>query len=252
MIYKDGYKMSKSRGNVVSPDYICGKYGADTGRAFILFIGPPDQDAEWNDAGVEGVFRFLNRVWRFFDASLPGYDPDWRSRLDGAELNAPEREMRRMTHHTIERITNDIERFHFNTAVSALMEMTNALYEFGAAEKGEYRNAVASEAMENMALILAPFVPHVADELWEAMGKSGTTYEQNWPAFDPELTKAEMVEMVIQINGKVRDRLELPAEIDAGQVEELALASDRVQKLLEGRPPRKVIVVPGKLVNIVV
>ncbi|MHB0912370.1 MAG: leucine--tRNA ligase [Armatimonadota bacterium] len=248
MIYKDGFKMSKSRGNVVSPDYICGKYGADTGRMFILFIGPPDQDAEWSDQGIEGVFRFLNRVWRLFDANLGSYDPAWREGM-GADLSAAERKMRRKTHQTIQKVTFDIERFHFNTAVSALMEMLNEMYAFRESGGG---GAVLSEAMENLALILGAFVPHLADELWEQLGKSGSTYEAGWPAYDPGIAKAEEVTVVLQVNGKLRDKVQVPAETERAALEAMALANEKVVSFMEGKPVKKVIIVPGKLVNVVV
>ena len=255
MIYKDGFKMSKSRGNVVSPDYICGKYGADTGRMFILFIGPPDQDAEWNDQGVEGAFRFLNRVWRFFDANIGSYDPSWRDKLAGVDLNAAERDMRRKTHQTIHKVTDDIERFHFNTAVSALMEMLNEMVAFQSAisqQPSTINHSVLSEAMENLALLLGAFTPHLADELWEQLGKEGVTYQQTWPKYDPAIAKEETVTIVVQINGKVRDRMDVPADTDRSALEALALESEKIQGLLEGKPIKKVIAVPGKLVNIVV
>ncbi|MHB9125326.1 MAG: leucine--tRNA ligase [Armatimonadota bacterium] len=248
MIYKDGFKMSKSRGNVVSPDYICGKYGADTGRMFILFIGPPDQDAEWSDQGIEGVFRFLNRVWRLFDANLGSYDPAWREGM-GADLSAAERKMRRKTHQTIQKVTFDIERFHFNTAVSALMEMLNEMYAFRESGGG---GAVLSEAMENLALILGAFVPHLADELWEQLGKSGSTYEAGWPAYDPGIAKAEEVTVVLQVNGKLRVKVQVPAETERAALEAMALANEKVVSFMEGKPVKKVIIVPGKLVNVVV
>jgi leucyl-tRNA synthetase len=255
MIYKDGFKMSKSRGNVVSPDYISGKYGADTGRMFILFIGPPDQDAEWSDQGIEGIFRFLNRVWRFFEANLSNFDRDWAKSFAGADLTAAERKMRRMTHHTIQRITFDIERFHFNTAVSALMEMMNEMTDFrenGFSAKSKVSEAVMSEALENLALLLGAFVPHVADELWERLGKSGTTYQHSWPKFDPEIAKAEEVTIVLQVNGKLRDRIQVPAETSAKDIEAMALDHPKMRDFLSGKPVKKVIVVPGKLVNVVV
>ncbi len=267
MIYKDGFKMSKSRGNVVSPDYICGKYGADTGRMFILFIGPPDQDAEWSDQGVEGVFRYLNRVWRFFASNIGSYDPNWREALQGAELTPADRDLRRKTHQTIEKVTSDIQRFHFNTAVSALMEMLNTMCDYRTTDGRQQttgpevpglssvvsslRSAVLSESMEMLVLLLGPFVPHLADELWEQLGKSGTTYQQPWPAFEPSIAKAETVTIVVQINGKVRDRLDVPADTDPVELERLALASPRVQEFLDGRAPKKIVVVPGKLVSVV-
>ena len=255
MIYKDGFKMSKSRGNVVSPDYISERYGADTGRFFILFIGPPDQDAEWNDQGIEGVFRYLNRVWRFFDTNLSSYNPNWREVLESADLEAAERNMRRKTHQTIQKITSDIDRFHFNTAVSALMEMMNELSGFrdkGFSADSASSTAVLSEAMEILALILGPFVPHLADELWEQLGKTGTTYQSAWPEYDPEILKAEMVTIVLQVNGKVRDRMDVPAGTAQPEIESLALANERMKSAIDGKQIRKVIGVPGKLVNVVV
>ena len=271
MICKDGFKMSKSRGNVVSPVHIYGKYGADALRMFILFIGPADLDADWNDQGLEGVFRYLNRVWRFFNANIGSFNPDWRDALKGADLSVPERNMRRKTHQTIEKITSDIERFHFNTAVSALMEMLNAMHDYqsanhqpstpassgtpprsGAERHGAINHSVLSEAMENLVLLLGPFTPHLADELWEQLGKSGTTYQQSWPGFDPSIAKADTITIVVQINGKVRDRLEVPADTDPAEIERMALASERIHEFLAGQPPRKVVVVPGKLVSIVV
>ncbi|MHB0997697.1 MAG: leucine--tRNA ligase [Armatimonadota bacterium] len=255
MIYKDGFKMSKSRGNVVSPDFICGKYGADTGRMFILFIGPPDQDAEWNDQGIEGIFRYLNRVWRFFDSNLSSYNPKWQKAFEGADLSAPERNMRRKTHQTIQKITFDIDRFHFNTAVSALMEMMNDLTAFresGFSAGSKASAAVMSEAMEMLALILGPFVPHLADELWDRLGKSGTTYDQGWPSYDPEIAKADEVTVVLQVNGKVRERIQVPAETSKEELETIALQNEKMLEFIDGKPVKKVIIVPGKLVNIVV
>ncbi|MCL6518477.1 MAG: leucine--tRNA ligase [Armatimonadetes bacterium] len=255
MIYKDGFKMSKSRGNVVSPDYICSKYGADTGRMFILFIGPPDQDAEWSDQGIEGVFRYLNRVWRLFNANSANFDSSWREKLKGANLSVPERNMRRKTHQTIRKVTEDIERFHFNTSVSALMEMVNEMADYVDAigsNPSAVSLAVLSEAMENLVLLLSPFTPHLADELWERLGKSDTTYQQSWPEFDPEIAKVEQVTIVLQVNGKVRDRIEVPVDTDRAELERLALESERIKSFLDNKPVRKVIVVPGKLVNIVV
>ncbi|HUV06046.1 MAG TPA: leucine--tRNA ligase [Armatimonadota bacterium] len=275
MIYKDGFKMSKSRGNVVSADYVCAKYGADALRMFILFIGPPDQDAEWSDQGIEGVFRYLNRVWRFFTSNLGCYDPNWREALKGADLSKPERDLRRKTHQTIQRVTSDIERFHFNTAVSALMELVNEMVDFQTAEPhrrplpeaerggappsrvghgagGLGRSTVLSEAMENVILLLGPFAPHIADELWERLGKKATTYEQAWLEYAPAIAKAEEVTIVLQINGKVRDRIQVPVDTDRAELERLALESDRMKAFLDNKPIRKVIVVPGKLVNVVV
>jgi leucyl-tRNA synthetase len=254
MIYKDGFKMSKSRGNVVSPDYICGKYGADTARMFILFIGPPDQDAEWSDQGIEGVFRYLNRVWRFFDANLSSYDSNWRTLLGDAQLTATQRSLRRKTHQTVCKVTEDIERFHFNTAVSALMELQNEMADFVSSEdaKSNIGQAVLSEAMENLVLLLSPFVPHLADELWERLGKDRTTYEESWPSYDPRIAAVEEVTIVLQVNGKVRDKIQVPVNIDRGELERLALESEKVKSFIGDKPVQRIVVVPGKLVNIVV
>ncbi|MHB1191337.1 MAG: class I tRNA ligase family protein, partial [Armatimonadota bacterium] len=201
-----------------------------------------------SDQGIEGVFRFLNRVWRLFDANLGSYDPAWREGM-GADLSAAERKMRRKTHQTIQKVTFDIERFHFNTAVSALMEMLNEMYAFRESGGG---GAVLSEAMENLALILGAFVPHLADELWEQLGKSGSTYEAGWPAYDPGIAKAEEVTVVLQVNGKLRDKVQVPAETERAALEAMALANEKVVSFMEGKPVKKVIIVPGKLVNVVV
>ncbi|MGB9586850.1 MAG: leucine--tRNA ligase [Armatimonadota bacterium] len=255
MIYKDGFKMSKSRGNVVSPDYICGKYGADTARMFILFIGPPDQDAEWSDQGIEGVFRYLNRVWRFFDTHLAYYKQDWRTVLDDGSLDTAQRNLRRKTHQTIRKVTEDIERFHFNTAVSALMELQNQMADFVTSIEDmtvEANRAVLSESMESLVLLLSPFVPHLADELWERLGNSQTTYEEPWPKYDPDIAAAEEVTIVLQVNGKVRDKILVPIDTEAGELERLALESEKVKSFIGDKPVRKIITIPGKLVNIVV
>ncbi len=204
---------------------------------------------------MNGAFRFLNRVWRLVTDNVGVFDPDWRDALKGAELTAAERDMRRKTHQTIEKVTADIERFHFNTAVSALMEMLNAMHDLQSAinhQPSAINHSVLSEAIESLILLLGPITPHLADELWERLGKSGTTYEQTWPSFEPEIAQVEEITLILQINGKVRDRLQVPAGTDAKELERIAMESERVQSFLEGKPIRKVIVIPGKLVNIVV
>lgn len=255
MIYKDGYKMSKSRGNVVSPDFICSKYGADTGRMFILFIGPPDLDAEWSDQGIEGVYRFLNRVWRFFDANIKNYNGNWRSMLDNSNLTTDEKNIRRKTHQIIKKLTFDIERFHFNTAVSALMEMMNDMTAFrdNSFNAGKPESAaVLSEAMEMLSIILSPFAPHLADELWSLLGNKDFIYNNQWPSYDSEIAKDDEVTIVIQINGKVRERIQAPAGIDKDELKELALANEHIKTSINNAEIKKVIVIEGKLVNIVV
>ncbi len=261
MVYKDGAKMSKSKGNVVTPDEINERYGADTGRLFILFAGPPEQDIEWSDRGVEGCFRFLNRVWRMVIPHcerLKNCPPELVAKLREAELTEEQRRIRRRLHQTIVRVTRDIEeRWHFNTAISALMELVNELLPF--AERLERENAppdsldtaVLKEAVDNLLLMLSPFVPHLADELWERTGHEGFTYEQSWPQPDPEAVKEETTTIVLQVNGKVRDRMEVPVDISEEELKRLALERPRIKQFIEGKEVKRIIVVPKKLVNIV-
>ncbi len=248
-------KMSKSIGNVVPPETICARYGADTGRCYVLFVGPPEGEVEWQDDGVPGVHRFLNRAHRCFLGHLEQWLPDWRERLAG-ELDAGQRAVRRKLHQTIDKIGRDIERFSLNTAVAALMELVNEVAPFAEARLGdgatEADRAVYSEAAECFALILSPFAPHLSDELWAATGHQGTTYEADWPAHDPSVAKQEIITIVAQVNGKVRDRFEIDAEASEESVKALVMASERIQAQLGGKSVRKVVYVPGKLVNIVV
>ncbi|MFQ6133159.1 MAG: class I tRNA ligase family protein, partial [Armatimonadota bacterium] len=251
MLCKDGAKMSKSKGNVVPSDEICDKYGADTGRLFILFTGPPELDAEWSDQGVEGAHRFLGRIWRLLTGNGELWLPEWREAI-GAEQSEAAKGLRRKTHQTIKKITTDIEeRLHFNTAISAAMELVNDMYAYVAARDDGGPDAAYSEAVENLLVMLSPFAPHIADELWERLGKSGSLYEATWPAFDPEIAREEQIEVPVQVNGKLRDRLTVPADISDEELRELALASQRARAHTEGKEVRKVIVVPKKLVNIV-
>jgi leucyl-tRNA synthetase len=249
MIYKDGAKMSKSKGNVVGIDEMTDRYGADTARTFTLFIGPPDQDAEWSDAGVEGIFRFLGRLWRLFAAGGSIYRDGWRGELAGPLSPAAEG-LRRKTHQTIRKVTQDIERFHFNTAVSALMELVNVMGEAGD-WTAPAEQAAFSEALENLSLILAPLAPHLAEEFWQALGKTGSVCVAEWPAWDDAAAREVEVTIVVQVNGKVRDRLQVPADTPEAELRELARASERARAFYDGKTVRQVIVVPNKLVNIV-
>ncbi len=254
MIYKDGAKMSKSLGNIVTPEEINDRYGADTGRVFILFIGPPDQDAEWSDRGVEGVHRFLQRVWRAVNGWRDLYMADWREKMPPMEeLGEKQKALRRKTHQTIKKVTDDIEGMRLNTAVSAMMELVNELLPFAEAadEAAEADRAVYSEAAENLVLILSPFAPHICDELWSRLGHEGTCWEQAWPEHDEEIATEETITIVVQVNGKVRDRLQVPRDMDMDAVAEMALQSENVKRHIEGKQVRKVIKVPGKLINIV-
>jgi leucyl-tRNA synthetase len=246
-------RMSKSKGNVFTPDEIAERYGADSLRIYEMFVAPFEDDVQWKEDGINGAFRFVNRVWRWMMSALPAFDPDWRAHLP-SEMTPDERSVRRKLHQTIRKVGEDIESFRFNTAIAALMELVNELYAYGTsadASRGAAKRAVVSEAQENLVLLLAPFAPHLADEVWERLGKSGSTYHAVWPAFDPAIAAEDEITLVVQVNGKLRDRLTVPAGTPDELLKEKALASPKVAELLNGQPVRKVIVVPKKLVNIV-
>jgi leucyl-tRNA synthetase len=231
-------KMSKSKGNVVPIDAMVDTYGADTARTFILFVAPPELDAEWSDQGVEGSFRFLRRVWRLvMEEAAP------RKASDKGE-----RELRRKTHQTIKKVTEDIERFHFNTAVSACMELCNAL----TAHKETHGITTAfDDGVRTLLLLLAPIAPHITEELWTEVGDGNSVHRHAWPKWDEELSAEEVFTLIIQVNGKVRDKVEVPVTIGEEEAKELALGRERIQRWLEGKEVMKMIYVPGRLVNIV-
>ena len=250
MVLKDGSKMSKSKGNVVSPEEIIAKYGADTARLFILFAAPVDRDLEWSDKGVEGSYRFLNRVWRIlghFEEAIKAGKSDY----DVTKLTKDEKELRRILHVTIRKVTEDVrDRFMFNTAVSSIMELVNAFYAF---QDKEMNAGLAREVAENLIKLLAPFAPHITEELWSRLFEGqGSVHQQKWPTFDEEATKLAEIEIVLQINGKVRDKLMIPADTDREGMKKIAMELPRTQELTAGKTIVKVICVPKKLVNIVV
>jgi leucyl-tRNA synthetase len=244
MVLRDGAKMSKSKGNTVSPLDIIERYGADTARLFILFAAPPERDLEWSDSGVEGCYRFLGRVFR----SVTGHEELFRNRPEARPEKGPARDLHRRIHRTIKKVTEDVgERYHFNTAISAIMELFNAISEYPEdADRG-----TLADALETVVILLAPFAPHLSEELWHVMGHGTSVHEQPWPAYDPAMLVEEEVEMAVQINGRVRDKLVVPAEADRETVEQLALNQERIKNHLSGKTVRKVIVVPKKLINIV-
>lgn len=280
MVLKDGAKMSKSKGNTVSPEEMIARYGADACRLFIMFAAPPERDLDWSDAGIEGAYRFVNRFYRMVVQALPAYrharsllpvNPADPASVAGAlseaeiteglakaapSLTADDRALRRTVHATVKRITADLhERFAFNTAISGLMELTNAIYHYRDKQKSEDANTsalVMAEAVQKAVLMIAPFCPHLAEELWSRLGHPRSVHLESWPAYDEEVARAETVEIVVQINGRVRDRMEVPAGISAAEMEAVARASEKVQALIAGKQVVKVIPVPGKLVNIVV
>ena len=250
MVLKDGSKMSKSKGNVVSPEEIIGKYGADTARLFILFAAPVDRDLDWSDQGVEGSFRFLRRVWRIleiFEDKIKNAPDEY----DVSSLTPEEKELRHVLHVTIQKVTEDIkERFMFNTAISSIMELVNAFYGFQ--NSTDVNAGLVREVAVNLMKMLAPFVPHITEELWSVLIGEGSVHTQKWPGFDEEAIKTAEVEIVLQINGKVRDRIMIASNIDKSAMEEAAKANKRVQELTEGKTIVKMICVPNKLVNVVV
>jgi leucyl-tRNA synthetase len=272
MVLKDGAVMSKSKGNVVDPDTMLQKYGADPLRLYVMFVAPPDKEVEWTDSGLEGSFRFLARVWRIVDNWCETVGGEGVAAPHQESLNAAERSLRRKTHETIRRVTADIEqRQQLNTAVSALMELVNELYTFseqtvtggpshhsdedvehaGEVERAE-TIAVVREALEALILMLSPFAPHTAEELWCMLGHQNGLTSVMWPSFDAEVAKAEEITVPVQVNGKVRGRLTVPAATSESELERLALADPAVQAHISGKTVHKVVVAKGRLVSIVV
>ena len=251
MVIKDGAKMSKSLGNVVSPEEILSKYGADTARLFILFAAPPERELEWSDQGVEGSFRFLNRIWRIVQAFETVLEQKV-TEYDHSNLNEADKDLRRVLHSSIKKVTNDIEtRFNFNTAISTMMELVNALYAYKEAVK-EPNAGLVYEAISDLIKMMSPFVPHITEELWRgAIDANSSVHEQSWPECDEEALKVDNVEIVLQVNGKVRGRLTVPAEATKEELEKIAMADANVQAHIGDATVRKVICVPGRLVNIV-
>ncbi len=246
-------KMSKSRKNVIDPNVLLDKYGSDTTRLFCLFAAPPERDLEWNDNGVEGSYRFLNRVWRLaykYKDSMKNVQS-----FDGGlnELEGKFKELYKKTHQTIKKVTEDIDiRFHFNTAVSATMELVNAMYGIDSKDKHIEKLRVMKFAMESVLLLLSPIVPHICEELWETLGHKSSILTSSWPSYkDDAFVKDELL-IVVQVNGKLRNRINVNADADENTIKEIALSDERVKKFIENKPIKKVVVVKRKLVNIVV
>jgi leucyl-tRNA synthetase len=271
MVLKDGAVMSKSKGNVVDPDQMIARYGADALRLYVLFVAPPEKEIEWTDAGIEGSARFLARLWRVVDYWCGVSGSDERAEAPSVqECDDAGRDLRRKTHDTIRRVTIDVEeRQQFNTAVSAMMELVNAFYAFSdspgigadlarggtvpAARLAPATLAVAREAAEALVRMIAPFAPHMAEELWERLGHADGLRAASWPSFDAEVARAETMVVPVQVNGKVRARLTVPAGTGAAELERLALADAGVQAQVAGRAVRKVVVAGGgRLVSVVV
>ena len=241
MIRMGGTKMSKSKGNLVSPAEFFDSHGADALRLFHLFVGPPTEDVDWSDQGVDGASRYLNRLWRLATGEVGTV-------VDRDETDA-DREITRGRHALVGKFTDDYERWTYNTAIAAAMEFTNELYRYAQSADGARRETL-DDAVDHLLLVLAPMAPHMTAELWERR-RGGHIHEEPWPAFDADMAAAETVTMVVQVNGKVRDRIDVAADVSEDEMRAAALASDRVQEQLGGRKPKKVIVVPPKLVNVV-
>ena len=247
MVLKDGAKMSKSKGNTVDPQEMIEEYGADTVRLFMMFAAPPEQSLEWNDSGVEGAFRFLKRLWRLVAEHVEAGNT---GTLDPASLDDAGKALRRKTHETIQKVSDDFHRRHtFNTAIAAVMELINEVSRFDA--QGDQAAAVRQEALEAAVLLLSPITPHASHSLWQSLGHDEAALNAAWPQVDESALVKDSLELVVQVNGKVRAKLEVPANADKDTVENLAKAEPNVQKFTDGKTIRKVIVVPGKLVNIV-
>jgi leucyl-tRNA synthetase len=274
MVIKDGAKMSKSLGNVVTPDVMVARYGADAARLYGLFAAPPDRDLDWQDSGIEGIQRFLGRVYRFFIHHPPVADaPPAVETLLATPLSPPARQLQRKRHQTIKRVSDDFQgRWHFNTCIAAIMELVNELYATeetavssnagrapSPAQAGEnvapnrpIPAALRTEVQRDLVLLLAPFAPYLAHELWEMLGQKGSLLKAPWPKYDHGLAKEEEIEMPVQINGKVRSHIVVSADVSEEVALERALADEKIRSLTAGKQIVKKIFVPGRLVNIVV
>jgi len=252
MVIKDGTKMSKSKGNVVDPSILIEKYGADTVRLFSLFAAPPERDLDWSDKGVEGSYRFLNRIYRFITDNIEMLRNS--KNIIPSDMTDNCKSLHRKTHQTIRKVTSDVDpKFHFNTAISAVMELTNTLYSLtGEKTKEQPQPEIIKEAADAVLTLLSPMVPHFCEELWQRTNHLIPLAKTAWPEFDPEAAKEDEITLVIQVNGKLRSRLQVTSDITEDAVKEKAMADENLQKFIEGKTIRKVIVVKNKLVNIVV
>jgi len=250
MVIKDGAKMSKSKGNVVDPEELVSRYGADTVRLFCLFAAPPERDLDWTSEGVEGSYRFLHRVWNLVYQHKDRKVPPLTGQPDAAARN-----VRRLTHGTIKKVTEDIHsRFHFNTAVAAIMELTNELGRVAPeeADSAPHLAAAMREAIRAVVILLSPFVPHLCEELWEELGEKPGMVRVSWPEYDPALLEQDEILIVVQVNGKKRGEVTVPTDASEETIKAAGQSNPNVQKFIEGKTIRKMVLVPGKLLNIVV
>ncbi len=250
MVIKDGAKMSKSVGNIVDPDDMIAKYGADTVRLFIMFAAPVNRDLDWSDEGIEGSFRFLNRVWRLIYDVFEDIEGVGGIEVDTDKVSAPAKELLTKTHKTIKKVTDDLDRFSFNTAIAAVMELLNDTSRFN--PEGPDDLPVLREAVETMIRLLYPMAPHITEELWHELGYEDTLVDKEWITWNKDLVESAAINIVVQVNGKVRSQLVMDPDASEDQMKEAAFSDEKVQSFMSGKEPRKVIVVPGRLVNIVV
>jgi leucyl-tRNA synthetase len=247
-------RMSKSKGNVVTPDEIINRYGADSLRVYEMFVAPFEDDVQWSEEGIQGSHRFVSRAWRWLQAALPLYRPDWRQALP-AGISPQARQVRRKLHQTVQKVGAQLETFQFNTAVAAIMELLNEIYAQAPLDRDAIAAgrdpAVISELAETLDLLLAPFAPHLAEEVWQQLGRAGSIYRAPWPVFDPEVAAAEAVNVMVQVNGKIKDKVTVPLDCDEETVKTAALASEKTRQLLAGRQVVKMIFVKNKMLSIV-
>jgi leucyl-tRNA synthetase len=252
MVIKDGAKMSKSKGNVVDPDYLVQRFGADTARLFCLFASPPEKDLDWSDKGVEGSYRFLQRMWRLVMERAEDLKNVAPAVTDGSQ-DKEIRQLLHMLHKTVKKVTEDVERFHLNTGIAAIMELVNAVYRFTeGGNTDEAHRAVLRGILDNLILLVSPFCPHITQELWNELGHGDLLVNHPWPVYDEAYVKEETVTIAIQINGKLRDTVDVERDMDQAALKELVLGLEKVQRHIAGGQIRKAIVVPNKLVNFVV
>ena len=248
MVNKDGSKMSKSKGNTVDPQQLIDRYGADTVRLFMMFAAPPEQSLEWSDSAVEGASRFLNRLWRAVFTHVSAGSAPARN-LDA--LDEAQKALRRTVHATIDKVSDDVgRRYTFNTAIAANMELLNTLGRYE--DPSDNGRALMQEALEATVLMLSPIVPHIAQALWSALGHAGSVVDCRWPQADPAALVRDSIELVVQVNGKMRGKVTVAANATDEDIQSAALAEPNVQRFMDGKQLRKVIVVPGRLVNVVV